>query len=85
MRAQYTIGEQVKGVVVTQVDEAGIASEKGLRPGDVIVEVAQNEVGAPEDVVRGVKAAAESGRKSVLLLIDRQGDLRFFALRIDKG
>jgi serine protease Do len=85
LRAQYTIGEQVKGVVVTQVDEAGIASEKGLRPGDVIVEVAQNEVGAPEDVVRGVKAAAESGRKSVLLLIDRQGDLRFFALRIDKG
>ena len=56
-----------------------------MRPGDVIVEVAQNEVGAPEDVVRGVKAAAESGSKSVLLLIDRQGDLRFFAIRIDKG
>lgn len=85
LRAEYSIAEQVEGVVVTEVDAAGTAGEKGLRPGDVIVEVAQDEVRSPEDVSRGVKSAAEKGRKSVLLLIDRQGEMRFVALRIDKG
>jgi serine protease Do len=85
LRAEYSIGDQVEGVVVTEVDPAGTAGEKGLRPGDVIVEVAQDEVRSPDDVARGVKAATEKGRKSVLLLIDRQGEMRFVALRIDKG
>ena len=30
-------------------------------------------------------AAKKDGRKSVLLLVDRQGDLRFYALKIAKG
>ncbi len=85
LRAEYSLGDQVEGVVVTEVDPAGTAGEKGLRPGDVIVEVAQDEVRSPDDVARGVKGATEKGRKSVLLLIERQGEKRFVALRIDKG
>src|SRR3546814_11935892 len=79
LRGEFSIGDQVEGVVVTEVDPNGTAGEKGLRPGDVIVEVAQDEVRSPDEVDRGVKAAAEKGRKSVLLLIARQGGRPFVA------
>ena len=35
--------------------------------------------------LKGIDEAKKSGRKSVLLLVDRAGDLRFVALRIDQG
>lgn len=61
------------------------ASEKGIRPGDVIVEVNQEKVGSPSDVTTQVEQARKAGRRSVLLLIDQSGDLRFIALRIEQG
>ncbi len=61
------------------------AAEKGLKPGDVIVEVAQQEVKTPNQVTAKIDEARKSGRKSILLLVDRAGDLRFVALRIDQG
>lgn len=85
LRAQYSLGEKVKGVIVTNVDGDGPAAEKGIREGDVIVEVAQEEVATPDDVAKGITSAREKGRGSVLLLIDRQGEMRFVALRIKQG
>ena len=71
--------------MVTEVDEDGPAAEKGIRPGDVIVEVSQEEVVSPAKVGEKVKEAEKAGRKSVLLLLEGQGGLRFVALRIAKG
>src|SRR5690606_14595022 len=50
LRQQFGLSEQVKGVVITEIDAAGPAAEKGLRPGDVIVEVSQEEVASAQDV-----------------------------------
>lgn len=85
LRGEYSLDDGVDGVVVTGVDENGPADEKGIKPGDVIVEVSQNEVRSPSDVEKGVQAARDKNRQSVLLLIDRQGEMRFVALRIEKG
>jgi serine protease Do len=85
VKEKYQLGEATKGVVVTTVDQNSPAAEKGIREGDVIVEVAQEEVGSPADVSRSIDSARKKDRKSVLLLIDRQGEMRFVALRIDKG
>ncbi|NQW09324.1 MAG: DegQ family serine endoprotease [Alphaproteobacteria bacterium] len=85
LRGEYSLKDGVDGVVVTAVDENGPAAEKGIKPGDVIVEVSQNEVKSPSDVEKGVQAARDKDRQSVLLLIDRQGEMRFVALRINKG
>jgi len=84
-REQFSLKEDSKGVVVTEVDGTGPASEKGLRPGDLIVEVTQEEVGSPADVARKVQEATEAGRKSVLLLVEGQQGLRFVAIRLAKG
>jgi serine protease Do len=56
-----------------------------MRAGDVIVEVAQEEVKSPSDIADKIAAAKKAGLKSVLLLVDRQGDLRFYALKLGKG
>lgn len=82
LRQQYEIREDLKGVVVTEVANNSIASERGIRAGDVVVEIDREEVRKPEDVPARVKAAKDQGKKSVLVLVDRQGDLRFVALPI---
>ncbi len=85
LRERYKLDKDAKGVVVTAVDEGGAAAEKGIRPGDVIAEISQEEVTTPADVVARIKEARKSGRKSVLLLVEGQGGLRFVAVRIATG
>src|SRR6476469_6054104 len=69
LRTQFHIGKGVEGVVITDVDANSPAAQKDVKPGDVIVEVTQEKVNDPEEVVARVAAVKKSGRKSVLLLI----------------
>jgi serine protease Do len=85
LKQKFSLADDTGGVVVVDVANDSPASEKGVRPGDVIVEVAQQEVKEPAQVTAKIEEAKKSGRKSVLLLVDRAGDLRFVALRIDQG
>ena len=85
LRERFNLGEDAKGLVVTEVTEGGPASEKGIRPGDVVVEVSQEDAASPTQVAKLVDAARDAGRKSVLLLVEGQGRLRFEAVRIDEG
>ncbi len=85
LRERFGVTEDATGVVVTSIDADGPAAEKGMRAGDVIVEVAQEEVKSTSDVAKKIDAARKAGLKSILLLVDRQGDLRFYALKLGKG
>ena len=72
-----------KGVVITSVDPASDAAEKGLRRGDVIVSVNRQAVTQPQQVVAAVDATKRAGRSSVLLLVKRgQGIEAFFGIDI---
>jgi serine protease Do len=85
-RAEFGIAEDVEGVLVSEVADGGPAAEKGVRPGDVIVEVGQEAVRTPSEVEEQVAKAADAGRKSVLFLIHSGGDLRFVPLALaDNG
>ena len=83
IREMHGIAADVEGVFVEQVDESGPAAERGLRPGDVIVEVAQEAVTTPQELLEKVEAARENGRKSVLLLVSSGGQLRFVAISVE--
>ena len=82
-RAKFKIGAAVQGVVVTTVEAGSPAGEKNLRPGDVIVEVGGAAVKTPDDVAKRVDADAKAGKKSVLLLVNRDGDLQYLGLRLN--
>jgi len=84
LRQQYKIGEKVDGVVVTAVAPDSNAAERGIAPGIVIVEVAQERVKTLSDVVKRIEAMKKQARRSVLLLLsDASGELRYVALRIE--
>jgi len=85
MRQRFELGEETSGVVITAVDEGGSAAEKGLRPGDVIVEVDQQAVVKPRDVDEKVNEAKANGYRVVTLLVYREGDFQWVALRIDQS
>ncbi len=83
LRTKFSLSDDTAGVLVVDVQSNSPGAEKQLKPGDVIVEVAQEEVKSPSQVVDKIEEAKKAGRKSVLLLIDRAGELGWKALRID--
>jgi serine protease Do len=85
LREKYALPEDAAGVVVTDVQANSQAAEKGVKAGDRIVEVAQEDVKDAGQINALVDEAKKAGRKSVLLLVDRQGDLRFVALKLDQS
>ena len=58
-----------EGVVVAEVDPDGAAADKGLKQGDVILEVAGKSVNRPAEVVAAIDTAKSDGKKSVLVRV----------------
>ncbi len=73
-----------EGLAVTEVDPASEAYAKGLREGDLITEAGQQKVEAIGDLEARITEARDAGRKSLLLLVRRDGDPRFVALSVEK-
>ncbi len=85
LRQRFQLDDKAAGVVITDVTDAGSAAEKGLRPGDVIVEVDQEEVTSPSEVVDRVEKARDEGYRVVTLLVLRQGDFQWVAVPISNS
>jgi serine protease Do len=83
-----TLGPVTKGgegVTVTEVDPDSDAAEKGLKAGDIILEVGGAAVKAPVDVADGVKKAKDLGRKAVMLYIKSADQRRIVPIQLKKG
>jgi serine protease Do len=85
VRERFGLGEDVEGVAITEVESGSSAAEKGLRPGDVIVEVDQEPVESPGDVNDRIAAARDEGYRVVTLLVLREGDYQWVAVRLGGG
>jgi len=83
LRERFGLADDVNGVVITDIDNGGPSADKGMKAGDIVVEVAQDDVKTTDQILNKVDEAKKAGRKSVLLLVNRQGDLRFVAVKID--
>jgi len=77
MRDKFKIGADQKGVVVTDVSPDGAAAGRGLKPGDVIVEVQQEPVSSPADVQERMDRYRKQNRKTVLMLVQSGEGLRW--------
>jgi serine protease Do len=85
LKDKFQLQDGQKGVVITDVSPNTPAAERGLKPGDVIMEVQQDEVGSPGDVQKQVDAARKADRKFVLMLIQREGGVQYVPLSLSKG
>ena len=85
LRQRYNIADEASGVVVLNVDVKSNAAGKGLKAGDVIIEVDQKAVATPADVEKRIAAAKANGYRVVTFLIYRQGDFQWVAIRTDQG
>jgi serine protease Do len=68
-----------EGVVVTQVDPNGAASDR-FQTGDVILDVNGKAVSSPADVNKAVSDAQSGGRKSVLMRVKSAQGTHFVAV-----
>ncbi|WP_321449614.1 Do family serine endopeptidase [uncultured Cohaesibacter sp.] len=73
-----------EGLVITRVDPDGAAADKGLSRGDVIQSVGGKQVKSIDDVKKGVEAAKDNGRKTILMRIKTDAGIRFVGLPLKK-
>lgn len=89
-RETFKVSEGAQGVLVLEVAADSSAAEKGLRPGDLIVEVQQTAVKTPGEVAKQIEAIRKRNEsrttkkvKTVLLLVERARNKRFVAVQLD--
>ena len=71
------------GLVVVEVEDGSEADTKGILAGDLITEAGQQKLTGIADFEARVEEAQEAGRKSLLLLVRRDGAPRFVALGLE--
>ncbi|GGF53350.1 serine peptidase [Azorhizobium oxalatiphilum] len=81
--AKSVQGAGSEGVVVTEVDPRGPAATRGIRSGDVILDVGGKSVSSPADVRAGLAAAKTENRKAVLMRVKNDQGTRFVAITLD--
>lgn len=84
LRTEKGIASSVEGVLVQSVDPGSPAEQKGVKVGDVIVEVGQDFMEVPADVLVRINGLKSEGRKNAHMMVaDAQGNLRFVALPLE--
>jgi serine protease Do len=69
-----------EGVVVTAIDPDGLASEHGIKNGDIILEAAGTKVASAADVRKAISEAHKSGKHAVLLRVKSDDTTKFVAI-----
>ena len=83
--AGQVAGSGPEGVVVTDVDPNGLASEHGIKTGDVILDVGGKKVANPVDVRKAIADAQTDGKRTVLMRLKSDDATRFVAIPIARA
>ncbi|HUI68597.1 MAG TPA: DegQ family serine endoprotease [Nitrospirota bacterium] len=79
LAARLGIDENEKGVVIVKVDTDSKLFEAGIRPGDIILQINQKNIGTIEDYKKA--ASKIRSKERVLLLIRRKGEDLFVSVK----
>ena len=83
MRDEFNFSKDVDGLIVKDVLKDSEAYEKGIRVGDLIVEVAQEKPLSLSIFKKLLQDSKSAKKKSLLFLIKSEDRLRFLSLRLD--
>jgi serine protease Do len=84
IRTRMELDSDIDGLLVSNVEAASDAEDKGIRKGDIIIQSGQKPITTPMDLRDEIDNALNSARKSLLLLIYRDGSRRFIALTLQQ-
>ncbi len=82
LRQRFNLRAEQRGVVIVEVAPNSPASERELRPGDVIVEVQQERVATPAEVQERIARLRQQNRAVALFAVEGAGGQRFVPLRL---
>jgi serine protease Do len=85
VRQRFGLGDEIEGVLVTDVEDASEASEAGIRAGMVITQADGREVRTVRDVETAVAAAKDRGKEAVLVRVLTARGADFRALPVTVG
>lgn len=72
-----------RGIVVVNVAPGSEAADKGIRPGDLILEAGSEDVTSVDEFEAAVEGTRERGRNAVLVLVANQAGTRYVALSFE--
>jgi len=84
IRTRMELDPDIDGLFVSNVEAGSDAEDKGIRKGDIIIKSGQKPITTPMDLRDEIDNALNSARKSLLLLIYRDGSRRFIALTLQQ-
>ena len=83
-RQSEKIASDVAGVLVVDVESGSSAADKGIKAGDILVEVGQEPVSTPADVAKRVEELKKDGHKSALIIVSsKTGKNHVVVIRIE--
>ncbi len=82
-KKKYGLQDEVEGVLVVDVKKGSPAARAGIQPGTLVLMVDQAPVDSPDALAKKVRQAYEQKRSAVVLLIEREGDRRFVAVKFE--
>ena len=74
-----------KGLAILDVDPSSDAADKGLKAGETITSVNNQEVSSAADVQKVLGQAKKDGRTRALFQVESDSGSRFVALPINQG
>ncbi len=82
LRTEFDIAPSINGLIISNIKPMSEAAQKGLNIGNVIVEINQQPITSPEMIIDIIDKAQKNQRKSVLFLVNNQGNMKFVALKL---
>jgi serine protease Do len=82
VKRKLDIDGDISGVLVSKLEPKGIAAKYGVKRGDVINSVNQQNVANIDELFAAIELAKKMKRKSVMLLIYRSGGIVFLTIPI---
>ena len=77
---QFGIDQNTKGVVIVDVKAGSVGEEKGLKKGDVIIQINRIKISSTDELYKLNEEAKKANKTSILMLILRNGMRRFIGL-----
>ena len=77
---QFGIDQNIKGVVIVDVEAGSVGEEKGLKKGDVIIQINRIKISSTDELYKLNEEAKKANKTSILMLILRNGMRRFIGL-----